>query len=53
VNVEWLPIALADRDSQLDYIAKRNARAAIDMATRSKPPPGAFRAFPTAAGRAG
>ncbi len=31
MKVEWLPIAEADRERQLDYIAKRNLRAAVNM----------------------
>jgi toxin ParE1/3/4 len=31
VRLEWLPIALRDRDSQIAYIAERNPWAAIDI----------------------
>jgi len=31
VKIEWLPMALANRRSQLDYVAERNPWAAINM----------------------
>lgn len=29
--IQWLPNAIRGRDNQLDYIAERNARAAIEI----------------------
>lgn len=34
MRVRWLPKALAERNEQLDYIAKDNTRAAIDQGDR-------------------
>lgn len=31
MKIEWLPVALANRRSQLAYVAERNPWAAIDM----------------------
>jgi toxin ParE1/3/4 len=32
--LRWLPRAIRDRDAQIDYIAERNPRAAIDQGDR-------------------
>ena len=34
MNLVWLPAAIANRDSQLEYIAKDNVRAAIEQGDR-------------------
>jgi len=34
LNLVWLPSAIANRDSQLEYIAKDNVRAAIEQGDR-------------------
>jgi toxin ParE1/3/4 len=34
LSLLWLPRAIRDRDAQIDYIAERNPRAAIDQGDR-------------------
>jgi toxin ParE1/3/4 len=34
LNLVWLPSAIANRDSQLEYIARNNVRAAIEQGDR-------------------
>ena len=34
MKLAWLPLALANRDAQLDYIAQHNPMAAVDMGDR-------------------
>ena len=34
MNLVWLPAAIANRDSQLEYIARNNVRAAIEHGDR-------------------
>ncbi len=34
MNLVWLPSAIANRDSQLEYIARNNVRAAIEQGDR-------------------
>lgn len=34
MRVEWLPQAKRSRDDQLDYVAARNPRAALDLGDR-------------------